>query len=212
MLKDDMEKYTEAYVGTLLGIALFRFYKYDQYLVENKASERSMTHRLAVYLEQLFPEFNVDCEYNRDADGKDLLLEKRINFNCIGCPEEDTCSKRKECQNELIKNMGNHNHIFHSLVLPDIIIHRRGPNVCNLLAIEAKKSYNISCERTVFDRCKLRCYKKNLNYKFVAFIPFLYEHKNFRLNFMALLDRVEFPDVLKTDFFKKFKEIFDASK
>ena len=38
--------------------------KEDCYLIKNNASERSIAHRLAVYLEDEFIGYNVDCEYN----------------------------------------------------------------------------------------------------------------------------------------------------
>ena len=50
--------------------ALATFYRNDSHLIEVNSSERSMTHRLATYIE-LHPgfdhEFQVDCEYNRNG-------------------------------------------------------------------------------------------------------------------------------------------------
>jgi len=39
----------------------------DRHLLECDVNERAITHRLAVYLEPLFPGWHVDCEYNRDG-------------------------------------------------------------------------------------------------------------------------------------------------
>ncbi len=39
----------------------------DRYLLAAKASERSITHHLAVYLHREFESWNVDVEYNRDG-------------------------------------------------------------------------------------------------------------------------------------------------
>lgn len=42
--------------------------KNDIFLLENNVSERAITHKLAEYLQKEFPEWHVDCEYNRDID------------------------------------------------------------------------------------------------------------------------------------------------
>lgn len=39
----------------------------DAALLVNGASEWAVAHRLAVYLEPLFPGWNIDCEYNRQG-------------------------------------------------------------------------------------------------------------------------------------------------
>lgn len=40
--------------------------KNDYVLFETEANERSISHKLAEYLQERFPEWHVDCEYNRD--------------------------------------------------------------------------------------------------------------------------------------------------
>lgn len=54
---------------------LERFLKEDSYLSDVDANERSQTHKIAEYLQQILPEYNVDCEYN-----KNLRQEKTLNF------------------------------------------------------------------------------------------------------------------------------------
>jgi len=87
----------------------------DGYLLEVDANERSITHCLAIHLESVFPEYNVDCEYNRNGiDPKRLInFKKQID-------SDDTCG---------------------TTVYPDIIIHHRGKN-SNFIVIEAKKVSN----------------------------------------------------------------------
>ena len=58
------------------------------------SSEWSIAHRLAVYLEHQLPEWNVDCEYNRqgqDSHGKKSANSKNIRPDIIvhhrGCLE-----------------------------------------------------------------------------------------------------------------------------
>ena len=50
--------------------AIQRFIKKDKdSLVGVKVHEAAISHRIAVYLESLFPEFDIDCEYNKHYDG-----------------------------------------------------------------------------------------------------------------------------------------------
>src|SRR5258708_13131469 len=46
-------------------VALGDFYARETYLLETDLGERTLTHRLAVSLEKQFPEWNIDCDYNR---------------------------------------------------------------------------------------------------------------------------------------------------
>ena len=54
---------------------LEKFLKEDSYLSDVDANERSQTHKIAEYLQQILPGYNVDCEYNRK-----LRQEKTLNF------------------------------------------------------------------------------------------------------------------------------------
>lgn len=58
--------------------------------------EPTISHRIAVYLEDFFPGFDIDCEYNKtligykkDVNGKkirpDIIIHKRMKneFNCV---------------------------------------------------------------------------------------------------------------------------------
>ena len=87
----------------------------DKHLFIVDANERSLTHRLAMYLQSEFPDYHVDCEYNRNGiDPKQLpYFKKQI-------PTDDT--------NALT-------------VYPDIIVHHRGTEN-NFIVIEAKKTTN----------------------------------------------------------------------
>jgi hypothetical protein len=52
--------------------ALDMLYARDSALLKQNTSEWSIAHRLAVYLEQVIPGWNVDCEYNRQGQERDL--------------------------------------------------------------------------------------------------------------------------------------------
>ena len=45
--------------------ALVEFYAAETYLLERDLGERTLTHRLAVYVEKQFPGWQVDCNYDR---------------------------------------------------------------------------------------------------------------------------------------------------
>jgi len=62
---------THADLKSKVQQAINLFYAYDSNLLTQDASEWSMAHRLAVYLEHEIAEWNVDCEYNRQGLSKD---------------------------------------------------------------------------------------------------------------------------------------------
>lgn len=94
--------------------AIQSFLEQDRYLLENDLSERCIAARVAYHLQVSFPEFSVDVEYNRYGD-----IPKRLNL-----PDD--------CANSLDDD-------GRALVVPDIIVHRRGPAGPNLLGVEIKK-------------------------------------------------------------------------
>lgn len=58
--------------------ALKRFIKEDFHLSKLDANERSQTHKIAEYLQDIIPELHVDCEYN-----KNINKPKELDFNNI---------------------------------------------------------------------------------------------------------------------------------
>ena len=69
----------------LVKLAVAEFYKRDQSLIEKDLCERCMVHRLAVYLEEIFNGYNVDCEFNKSFYG-DVVNNKvlsSINGNYV---------------------------------------------------------------------------------------------------------------------------------
>ena len=68
----------------------------DAALLENDSSEWAVAHRFAVYLEALFPGWNIDCEFNRQGDSdnaKELADGSRVRPDIIvhhrGRPERE---------------------------------------------------------------------------------------------------------------------------
>jgi hypothetical protein len=111
----------------------------DMLLVD--VNERTISHKFAEYLEPYFPDWNIDCEYNRDGHEP-----KRLDIVPRNVMSDDT---------EV------------TTVYPDIIVHRRGTQQ-NLLVIEMKKT--TSRENDDYHFRKLRAYKRQLAYRFAVFI------------------------------------------
>ncbi|PLY03489.1 MAG: hypothetical protein C0622_04300 [Desulfuromonas sp.] len=121
--------------------ALATLLRADSDLLVFDVNERSITHRLAVYLERHFPGWNVDCEYNRDFEDP-----KRMDLQRRNIDSADTQA---------------------TTVFPDIIVHKRGTDQ-NLVVIEMKKSSNP--DGPGFDFQKLNEFKAQLGYQFAIFI------------------------------------------
>ncbi|UTW60235.1 hypothetical protein KFE96_07955 [Kordiimonas sp. SCSIO 12603] len=113
----------------------------DQYLLSNDVNERSISHRLAIYLEPLFPEWHVDCEYNKNHDDP-----KRLRIPRRKIVSADTQA---------------------TTVYPDIIVHKRNTDK-NLLVIEMKKTSNQ--EDDIYDLHKLKAFKEQLGYEYSIFL------------------------------------------
>ncbi|MDT3778260.1 hypothetical protein PJI16_11900 [Nitrospira sp. MA-1] len=114
----------------------------DAFLLQCNVNERSMSHKLAEYLQKEFRKWHVDCEYNRDHD-----LTKKLVVPNGTTRIDDTEAKT---------------------VFPDIIVHHRNEN-SNLLVIEVKKTSNP--DNGNFDRRKLEEFiKPPFNYQYGLFL------------------------------------------
>lgn len=126
-----------------------RFLENDAYLLTTKANERSITHRFAIYVENEFPNFNIDCEFNR----KGLEVKRLESF-------------KKNIESDDTKGVS---------VFPDIIVHHRG-TANNFIVIEAKtSSNNEECQKPNpcrCDQCKLSAYKYDLGYVHAFYVIF----------------------------------------
>lgn len=117
---------------------------HDCYLLTSDSNERSITHKFAEHLQGEFPDWDVDCEYNRDRhDPKRLELPPRQNIS-----SDDLNAKT---------------------VFPDIIVHQRGTDV-NLAVIEVKKSTNNDGD--AWDLLKLTAFKSQLGYRVALHFKF----------------------------------------
>ena len=103
--------------------AVDRFRQKDKALIQVDANERSLSHKLAMYLQEQFESdgWDVDCEYNRfgGGDKKTAILFDELG-EWLRCDVPITDEEAKT-------------------IFPDIIVHHRRKSD-NLLAIEVKKS------------------------------------------------------------------------
>jgi hypothetical protein len=132
-------------IDARLETAIEDFLVKEWKLFKAKAGERLLTGRLGRYVEDAFPEWDVDWEYNRFG-----ARSKRSVIHSRG------------------KSLDKRGH----LVTPDIIVHKRLiPTGRNLLAIEAK--HEGKKQGTIEDREKLASYlRPPLSYRYVALVTF----------------------------------------
>ena len=143
-------------VYDIVNAALEKLVRKDSFLLEYDANERTITHRLAIYLAEELHDWDVDCEYNRHIHAKKEIVLRLIN----------------QGYTELLQKRYSVDEMPDSLtVFPDIVVHHRGTDDSNLLVIEAKKTSSTAMDDE-FDRCKLIAYKSQFGYRFAAFIRF----------------------------------------
>lgn len=124
--------------------------EYDCFLLKENVNERSITHKLAEYLQQEFKNLDVDCEYNRMLN-ENSNNPKRMIFPIKSIKNNDTEAKT---------------------VFPDIIIHNRDSKNENLLVIEVKKKFRNRIDAD-FDIQKLKTFTSTqFNYSFGLHIIF----------------------------------------
>jgi len=128
-------------VKVAMSAALATLLERDSYLLLMNVNERSISHRLAIYLESQFPGWDIDCEYNRNHDDV-----KRLQLEARHASDAD---------------------IEAVTVFPDIIVHHRSKDD-NLLVIEMKKTN--SKENADYDMKKLHAFKNELKYRFAVFV------------------------------------------
>jgi hypothetical protein len=146
----------EARIKTALGELIAR----DKYLFEKRLGERCIAHRFAVHLAMVFPDWDVDCEYNRNGH----------QFKEI--PLTDECRERFRRTDR---------------VVPDIIVHKRGDRGPNLLAIEVKRDDEAGED---CDLAKLLGYMSVIGYAYGLYVFFHTGNVTDHLPKMKLLPEV----------------------
>jgi hypothetical protein len=126
-----------------LDTALEKLVQEDAYLLVNNLGERCISARLAMDLQEEFPDHHVDAEFNRDGG-----IPKQLGLH-------------DECANYVNEN-------GQSLVVPDVIVHRRGPDGPNILVLEVKKTSNPVPRRC--DSRRIHAFCEQFGYEFAALI------------------------------------------
>jgi len=146
----------------LTAVNSFLKEKQSKFLVHH-VHEQSISHRIAIYLESLFTEYHVDCEYNKHGnviENMEKLLGDvrniRSECGCSGC--EEWLRSHKKTKDVRVR--------------PDIIVHKnRGSGGAgNVLVMEIKKN-----SRCSFDQGKLKTLTDKLGdykYKLGVFLCF----------------------------------------
>lgn len=148
-MKSDLKHFSGYEIQEKVLNSIKKLFDEDIFLLKADANERSISHKLAIYLQDEFTELknlSVDCEYNRDMD----FDPKRMD------DWKSRCAQEVESDDVHAKT-----------VYPDIIVHERGNNDNNLLVIEIKKSNNSD---NGCDKEKIKNFIKDLNYDFGVFI------------------------------------------
>lgn len=144
----------------MVNKALDKLYNNDKYLIEKNSTERNIVFHFSRYFIELldaneFKEINVDCEYDRNAFGEKEYKSIVYNYD------------KKEHK-----------------VYPDFILHKRGSNDKNILAIEFKK-YNNKKEMSLQkDEWKLKALTNSegkFKYKLGLHIIFEKERKSVKI-------------------------------
>jgi hypothetical protein len=133
--------------------------KNDLCLLQHDASERTITHKLAEYLQDRIPDLHVDCEYNRNVE--------------TGPDATKMLDVLRADRDEILRNSPSEDDLLTVSTYPDIIVHRRLTNAENFLVIEVKKSS--SRVNHAFDHAKLMAFTDNgegkpYHYKYGVFI------------------------------------------
>lgn len=115
-----------------INVAYQKLFALDQHLFSVSANERSITHKLAEYLQTEFPEWNVDCEYNKNQFDEKVVTTWEVRRDELLATLETEITNRR--RNLILKILDGGISVY-----PDIIIHHRGTND-NLAVIEAKKT------------------------------------------------------------------------
>jgi hypothetical protein len=111
----------------------------DPYLLQNNLSERSITHKLGEYLQQKFPDHNVDCEYNKfQQPGENGKLS--YTTKCLGIDNNELSKKLQDKYAKRIAEL-KLDSLLSLSIYPDIIVHTRGYEGVNVLVVEVKKAH-----------------------------------------------------------------------
>lgn len=109
--------------------ALAELWAFDRLLIERGLGQKTVAHRLAVYLERQFPGFHTDCEYSRNS----RVDRDTYDFPSMSRPRQRRNPVRQGRSAEEAENAAPAPGAY-----PDIIVHVREENHLNLLVVETR--------------------------------------------------------------------------
>ncbi|MBU0710643.1 hypothetical protein KJ762_06480 [bacterium] len=124
------------------SVSLLQIQQPMLFIQDNDISEETVSTTLHAFLSPNFPEYHLNCEYNRMTDENGNQISKRIH------------------RNPNAKNP--------SLVLPDIIVHHQEDGRHNLLVIEIKMAWKNREKEEDYN--KLIGYTSELRYKYGLYL------------------------------------------
>jgi len=110
--------------------SIAKLHQNDAVLLSIDVNERTISHKLAEYIQSEFLDYSVDCEYNRHIDSTKILDIPRNSINWMD--------------------------IDAKTIFPDIVIHEMLSDENNLLVVEIKKSSNRT--NRAFDKSKIKAF------------------------------------------------------
>ncbi|MEF2280248.1 hypothetical protein V3W47_18290 [Deinococcus sp. YIM 134068] len=113
--------------------ALADLWAFDRLLIERRLNQKTVAHRLAVYLERQFPGFHTDCEYSRNS----RVQEATYDFPYMSRPRQKTLRRSLLGQGMSEQDADAATHAA-TATYPDIIVHYRDHNDLNLLVVETR--------------------------------------------------------------------------
>lgn len=124
-------------------------------LISRRVSERAVTHRLALHLQEKFRTYDVDCEYNRNFDDPKSIVVRLSELSARHRQRVVESQRRRNVPEQEIEIQVQ----TEISPFPDIIVHRRMSNDHNLLIIEVKFSDDQRREEGVrYDHEKLSAF------------------------------------------------------
>jgi len=158
-----MDQISNEQVNTIIQGMLDAFYLRDEFLMkrDRDITERAITHRMAMHLQQLIPEMDVDCEFNRM--GK---FDQNIEYTDGDYFAKRVCLATGE---RIIDDDDQGSRVF-----PDIIVHKRGTAI-NLIIIEVKVTWKSG--KKSHDIEKLNAYKTDLKYPHAFYLE-MFENRD----------------------------------
>lgn len=164
-----MPQYTDQELLRNFQRALQRTRREPGNLISRRVGERAVTHRIALHLQALFPQYQVDCEYNRnDSDSK------RVNIELDQLTEDHRARLiARRVANGSTQEDAERLTEYEIKPVPDILIHRRLTNRRNLLIAEVKYAEDQrGAEGERYDIAKLRAFtaRGTYNYQLGVFV------------------------------------------